>query len=115
MGITDHIYQDLKKRLENGNYPAGTRFPSESTLADEFSVNKMTMNKIVSMLAEQGYLIRGNRGAGTRVAENRTRFKGALAFLGQLKPYSTRILSGMTAETTRNDFMTIIESPRIED
>ena len=47
MGITDHIYQVLKKRLENGNYPAGTRFPSESTLADEFSVNKMTMNKIV--------------------------------------------------------------------
>lgn len=94
MGITDHIYQDLKKRLENGNYPAGTRFPSESTLADEFSVNKMTMNKIVSMLAEQGYLIRGNRGAGNPAWRKTEHDSGALlAFLGQLKPYSTRILA----------------------
>lgn len=80
MGITDHIYQVLKKRLENGNYPAGTRFPSESTLADEFSVNKMTMNKIVSMLAEQGYLIRGNRGAGTRVGGKQNTIQGRSCF-----------------------------------
>ena len=50
MGITERIYHELKRRLENGVYLSGSRFPSETSLADEFSVNKMTMNKVVSLL-----------------------------------------------------------------
>ena len=53
MNLTERIYRELKQRLENGVYPPGSRFPSESILADEFGVNKMTMNKVVSLLAEQ--------------------------------------------------------------
>ena len=115
MGIAERISGELKKRLENGFYPPGTRFPSESMLAEEFSVNKMTMNKIVSMLAEQGYLVRGIRGAGTRVSEIRPRARGILVFLGRLTQYSTRILHGVLAETRRYDFLTVIETPAIDE
>ena len=115
MSKTETVYNILKKRLEESFYPAGSKFPSESTLAAELSVNKMTMNKIVSMLAEQGYLIRGVRGAGTRVAENKSRPKGLIAFLGNLHAYSTRILKGVVEEASRNDYMVITESPPIEE
>ncbi len=115
MSITEKICQELKKRLEQGVYPAGSRFPSESTLADEFSVNKMTMNKVVSLLADQHYLIRGIRGAGTRVADNSCRPRGTLAFLSPLAPYSICVLRGVYAEAVRHNFAVIAESPAIED
>ena len=80
MGISERIYRELKRRLEQGVYPAGSRFPSEALLADEFNVNKMTMNKIVSVLAGENYLLRGVRGAGTRVADfNNLRPRGTIA------------------------------------
>ena len=115
MKITEHIYNELKSRLEQGFYPEGSKFPSESTLADEFSANKMTVNKIVSMLAEQKYLVRGVRGAGTRVAAVNARHRGTLAFLSPLTPYTIRILRGVYAEAMRHNFSVIVESPPLPD
>ena len=115
MNVTEKICRELKKRLEEGFYPPGSRFPSESTLADEFSVNKMTMNKVVSLLADQHYLIRGIRGAGTRVADNSCRPCGTIAFLSPLAPYSICILKGVYAEALRHNFAVITESPAVED
>ena len=116
MGISDRIYRELKRRLESGIYPAGSRFPSEAFLADEFNVNKMTMNKIVTVLAGENYLVRGVRGAGTRVAGfNNLRPRGTIAFIAQLLPYETRILNGIIRECSQNNFMTVIESPRSGD
>ena len=95
MSVSEKIYNELKKRLETGVYPSGSRFPSEALLADEFGVNKMTMNKIVSALVTGRYLIRGIRGAGTRVAEhNDCRPRGTVGFIANLLPYQTRILNG---------------------
>ncbi|MBQ9337531.1 MAG: substrate-binding domain-containing protein [Lentisphaeria bacterium] len=114
MGVTERIFRELKQRLENGVYPPGSRFPSESGLADEFGVNKMTMNKIVSLLAEQQYLIRGVRGAGTRVADLQVRSRGAIAFLSPLTPYTVRILHGVYDESVRHNFSVLVESPPVE-
>lgn len=115
MNKTDKIFTELKKRLEDGIYPENSKFPSESLLADEFNVNKMTINKIVSMLAEQKYLIRGLRGAGTRVAEISARPRGAIAFLSPLTPYTIQILRGVYAEAIRFNFHVIVESPPIDE
>ncbi len=115
MGRAEEIYIELRRRLENGVYAPGGRFPSESMLADEFSVNKMTMNKVVSMLAEQRYLVRGIRGAGTRVSDLRLRFRGTIAFMAPLNPYTIRILSGVYGEALRRNFAVLAESPLIAD
>ena len=115
MGITERIYHELKRRLENGVYLSGSRFPSETSLADEFSVNKMTMNKVVSLLVGQKYLIRGIRGAGTRVAERSECARGTIAFLSPLSSYTIRILRGVYNEAVRHNFIVLVESPGIED
>ena len=115
MNKTDTIYYELKKRLEEGFYPENSKFPSESLLADEFCVNKMTINKIVSMLADQKYLIRGMRGAGTKVAEISSRPRGSIAFLSPLTPYTIQILRGVYAEAIRFNFHVIVESPPINE
>ena len=115
MGITEKIYLELKKKLEQNSYQAGSKFPSESQLAEEFSVNKMTMNKIVSRLAGEGYLIRGVRGAGTRVAHKNAGTLGSIAFLSPLSPYAVRILQGVYAEAKRQNFSVIIETPAVDE
>ena len=115
MNIAEKIYRELKRRLEDGAYPAGSRFPSEGLLAEEFGVNKMTMNKVVSLLAGENYLIRGIRGAGTRVAEIQARSRGVIGFLSPLTPYTIRVLRGVYAEAVRRNFSVQVESPRIED
>lgn len=116
MGITEKIYNILKQRLEEGCYKPGSKFPSESMLADEFAVNKMTMNKIVSRLAGEDYLIRGVRGAGTKVNNRiQQKVKGSIAFIGILQPYRVRILNGCISECARNNYNLIIDTPRIED
>ena len=115
MNVTDKIFRELKKRLDEGFYLPGSRFPSESTLAEEFHINKMTMNKIVSLLVEQKYLTRGVRGAGTRVADNSSRPRGLIACLSPLTPYSVCILRGVYAEALRHNFAVITESPAVED
>lgn len=115
MTKTEKIYNILKNRLEEGFYPEDSKFPSESLLADEFNANKMTINKIVSMLAEQNYLIRGLRGAGTKVAKLSDRVRGTLAFLSPLTAYTIQVLRGVYAEAMRFNFHVIVESPPLPD
>lgn len=115
MNKFDSIYLKLKSQLDEGIYPAGSRFPSESTLADEFSVNKMTMNKVVSMLVNDGYLQRGVRGAGTRVLAPALRLRGTMVFLSPLTNYAVEVLQGVYSECARQNFAVIVESPEIEE
>ncbi len=114
MDITKKIYTELRNRLMRGYYQPGAKFPSESDLSNEFSVNKMTMNKIVSILAEQGWLIRGIRGAGTRVADPQALPQGTIAFCGKLNNYSYRILNGIIRQATRSRFQVLTELPEID-
>jgi len=62
------IGEALRKELENGVYPEGSRFPSEGELADRFGVSTITVNKAVGLLIQKGYLARsGSRRSGTVV------------------------------------------------
>ena len=112
---SDQIYQDLLDRLNSDYYPVGSKFPSDSLLADEFGTTRITINKIASLLAEQGYLERGNRGAGTRVAPRLFRPKGYIAFLGKLNHFSTELLTGIQTECLLCGYFTIVLSPKVEE
>ena len=101
MPSTEHIYRTLKKRLEEYHYPAESKFPSEYILAKEFDISKVTANKIVSRLVEQGYLKRGVRGSGTRVLKRLFRPLGHIAFIGKLNAYTVEILRGVQQECLR--------------
>ena len=85
----------LRKELSEGNYPEGSRFPSEADLANRFEINKTTANRIVSALVAEGLLKRGVRGSGTYVIKEEAFPKGQIAFIAPLRHYHvTAILRG---------------------
>ncbi len=57
----------LRSRIESGELKPGGRLPSERSLALEFNISKVTMNKALSALAREGLLER-HVGRGTFVA-----------------------------------------------
>ena len=115
MPSTEHIYRTLKKRLEEYHYPAESKFPSEYILAKEFDISKVTANKIVSRLVEQGYLKRGVRGSGTRVLKRLFRPLGHIAFIGKLNAYTVEILRGVQQECLRQHVFPVVFSPNADE
>ena len=115
MPSTEKIYQTLKNRLEESHYPAESKFPSEYALAEEFGVSKVTANKIVARLVEQGYLQRGVRGSGTWVLKRLFRPAGSIAVIGKLFPFSNKILKGVQQECLLNGYFPLLFSPEAEE
>ena len=68
MSLNESITRELKERI--GNLPDGARFATEAELCGEFGVSRMTINKIVTNLAEEGLLKRFPR-RGTFVCRPR--------------------------------------------
>ena len=46
----------LEKRIRNGEYPFGSRFPGLKDLIREYDASYVTVNKAVKLLADEGYL-----------------------------------------------------------
>lgn len=115
MNRTQMIYEELLKRLDAGEYPPDSKFPPETVLAEEFQVNKQTINKIVAMITGTGRLIRGKSGAGTRVAQHRFRSRGNLFYLGPLTPYTAPAVSGFQSECLTRGYFPIVFTPKGEE
>lgn len=66
-------YQRVKnhicERIDSGEWPEGHRVPSEHELVRDLGVSRMTANRAVRELANEGYLTR-IQGVGTFVAEH---------------------------------------------
>lgn len=60
------IKQYLENHINTGNWPAGTRVPSENDLAETFSVSRMTARRALAELDRQGMLLR-SPGSGSFV------------------------------------------------
>ncbi|MCB2090625.1 MAG: histidine utilization repressor [Alphaproteobacteria bacterium] len=69
---SEPLYRKIKKhildRIDSGEWVASMRVPSENELVKEFSVSRMTTNRALRELTDEGYLIR-IAGVGTFVAE----------------------------------------------
>ncbi|MFD1886937.1 MocR-like pyridoxine biosynthesis transcription factor PdxR [Paenibacillus wenxiniae] len=63
------IEQQLRQRISNGEWPVGTRLPSQRKLAEQLGVNRSTVTQAIDELASWG-IIAGNKGGGTRVVNN---------------------------------------------
>jgi DNA-binding FadR family transcriptional regulator len=57
----------LRDRISTGRYPAGRKIPSLIALEDEFGLSNMTVRRAVSLLADEGLLVKVP-GRGTFVA-----------------------------------------------
>lgn len=58
----------LREKINSGEYPRGTRMPSEPDLAARYGVSQVTANRAMGILRSEG-LVRVERGKGTVVHE----------------------------------------------
>ncbi|WP_322924225.1 PLP-dependent aminotransferase family protein [Paenibacillus campi] len=63
------IEQQLRQRIHSGEWPVGTRLPSQRKLAAQLGVNRSTVTLALDELASWG-IVAGNKGGGTRVVNN---------------------------------------------
>ena len=56
------------ERIHSGELPVGARIPSENALVDKLGVSRMTANRALRELAQEGHLVRV-QGVGTFVCE----------------------------------------------
>ena len=68
LSLTGRIHRDIQQRIVAGDWPAGTRIPFETDLAEQYGCSRMTVNKALSALAQEGLITR-RRKAGSFVAE----------------------------------------------
>lgn len=60
------VYTEIRKAIDNGEYPAGSLLPTETQLEEKYSVSRITIRKAISMLSEDGY-VTVKQGKGTTV------------------------------------------------
>jgi GntR family transcriptional regulator len=65
--ISDQLQEILKERIRNDDYPAGAKFPSESDLAEDFGVSRITVRRACTKLVTEGLIVR-RWGVGTFVS-----------------------------------------------
>ena len=98
------IGEALRKELESGAYPGGSRFPSEGELADRFGVSSITVNKAVGLLIQKGYLARsGSRRGGTVVKCCRIFPRALIGIINDLHSsfHSLIVMGAMNAASQR--------------
>jgi GntR family histidine utilization transcriptional repressor len=66
----DRITADIRQIIVSGAWVPGHQLPVETAMAESYGVSRMTMNKALTRLAREGYLIRRKK-LGTFVAQPR--------------------------------------------
>lgn len=115
MNKIDIITKKLRADLAAGIYPSGSRFPSEYELAELLGVHKITANKAVSLLVNEGLLSRGKRGSGTQVVRQSVFPRGFIAFIGGIHhTYGSNILHGVQQWALTRDYLVTATAPPFE-
>ena len=52
------IQDSILDKIRNGSWPPGEKVPSENTLVEDLGVSRMTINRALRELTQQGYLER---------------------------------------------------------
>lgn len=68
--LYQQIQQHLLEKIQSGEWAAQHQIPPEEQLARDFSVSRMTANKAIRDLVQQGYLVR-QAGVGTFVTDHK--------------------------------------------
>ncbi len=80
--LYQRIRNDLEARIMSGAWPPGHRVPFEHELMETYACSRMTVNKVLSGLADSGLVVRRRR-AGSFVA--RPRVQSAILQIPDLK------------------------------
>jgi GntR family transcriptional regulator len=102
------LAEQLTARIRAGEYPPGSRIPSEHQLSTDFSVGRPTVRQAIDLLVRKGLLSK-RRGAGTFVCEPRQEVAlfsldgTSAAFRDKGLALETRLLAPVRLETMCDD------------
>ncbi|MGO4706801.1 histidine utilization repressor [Microvirga sp. 2MCAF38] len=114
--LHQRIRSDIEKKILSGAWPPGHRIPFEHELRAEYGCSRMTVNKVLSRLAEIGLLDRRRR-AGSFVS--RPRVQSAVLEIPDIKAeisrrgqeYRYELISRRRRRATREDrALLVVES-----
>ncbi|GGZ29771.1 GntR family transcriptional regulator [Streptomyces nitrosporeus] len=114
MSSSGDIAADLRRRISAGEYPPGSKLPTNQDLMSAHGVSKATVTKATSELAEEGLVYTAKRG-GTRVRHRTqvrlplSRYSRALAPGGTRGPWETA-----TAEVGVDGHMQLVQVEPVE-
>ncbi len=70
LALYEQVKDFIVRRIQDGSWRAGDRLPSESELVAQFGISRMTVNRALRELTEQGRIVRV-AGVGSFVAEDK--------------------------------------------
>lgn len=70
LALYEQIKEFISRKIQDGSWPAGHRLPSEHELVAQFGISRMTVNRALRELVDQGRIVRV-AGVGSFVAENK--------------------------------------------
>lgn len=102
----EHIYTDLKKKIEQGTYTFQSMLPGEIRLSQEYGCSRMTVRRSLFKLQSLGY-IQAIQGMGTQVIWQP--IEQAFFLLGEIESFKeTAVRNHLKARTKVIRFETII-------
>ena len=75
------IVQQLRNRIQNGEYPPNTRIPTENELSVSMGVSRPTVRQALNLLEQEGRLTRV-KGSGTYVTEPKIQHESTRFLIG---------------------------------
>ena len=75
------IVQQLRDRIQNGEYPPNTRIPTENELSVSMGVSRPTVRQALNLLEQEGRLTRV-KGSGTYVTEPKIQHESTRFLIG---------------------------------
>lgn len=108
MSLHGKILTEIEQNILSGRWPPGFRIPSEMELTVHYGCSRMTVNKVLTQLAQAGLLER-KRKAGSFVTRPHT--SSAVleipdlrqVVLGMGQDYASQLLSRLQRRSTRED------------
>ncbi|MDR2128114.1 MAG: histidine utilization repressor [Burkholderiaceae bacterium] len=70
LALYEQVKEFITRKIQDGSWPAGHRLPSEHELVAQFGISRMTANRALRELMEQGRIVR-IAGVGSFVAEDK--------------------------------------------
>ena len=115
--LHQRILADIEQRILSGKWPQGYRIPSEQEFSESYGCSRMTVNKVLTQLAQAG-LIERRRKAGSFVKRSQSRSAVleiqdvGVEVAAQGLPYRYNIAKRKKQRSTREDVQALgLEAP----
>ncbi|MFP4027377.1 MAG: GntR family transcriptional regulator [Candidatus Brocadiia bacterium] len=94
----EKVAEDLRRQVSSGQLTPGDQLPTENALAEQYEINRQTVRRALSLLADEGIIVR-EKGRGTFVTEPDVAEAGtSLLYVGQ---YNTHLYQTFYASLCR--------------